>query len=114
MTTKLDIWKRLRDGRGLTDLESGDSSGRIDLRGLQLPDPVVVRQVKVSGAQVSEIAGEEKIQGITWRGVDFTGSKLNGLRLVDCEIENCVFDECQLRDLRMWSTRVSQTSFVGS
>ncbi len=112
--SKLEAWHRLGQGRSLEGLGLPSSAGRIDLTGLQLPEPAVVGRRHTSVADVAQIEPNATVRGARWRDLDFSGSKLNGLRLFDCEIHNCRFDNCQLRDLRIWSTKITGTSFLRS
>lgn len=107
----LEIWDRLLQGKALDGLALGTKEGRLDLGGLVLPEPSVVRRYQTSVAAVAEIEPGAIFHRAKWQNLDFTGSKLNGLRLFGCEINNCRFDNCQLQDLRLWSTKISETSF---
>lgn len=110
----LEIWDRLYQGKSLDDLNIKQKDGRMDLRGLALPDPMVIRRYQAPKASISEIEPSAVFQGIKWRNLDFTGSKFNSLRLFDCEIHGCQFEKCQLQDLRLWGTRISESSFKGA
>src|SRR5262245_15958689 len=110
-SSKLELWDRLRQGKTLTGVELMSKEGRVDLSGLEIPAPQVVRQFKFGRASVADIAPSATIRGVKWQNIDFKGSKLNGLRLFDCQINNCSFEGCQLQDLRIWSTKISETSF---
>lgn len=106
----LEIWERLSRGRSLADLALGSKDGRVDLRGLMLTDPSILRQYQTTIAAITEVE-TRKVSAVKWHNLDFTGSKLSTLRFVDCEVINCVFDECELRDLRVWSTTFTDCSF---
>ena len=110
----LEIWDRLLQGKALDGLALGSKAGRIDLGGLVLPEPSVVRRYETLVAAVSEIEPGAIFRGAKWQNLDFTGSKLNGVRFFGCELTNCRFDNCQLQDLRLWSTTISETSFRGA
>ena len=108
---QVEIWNRLCHGASLEDLGLPMVEGRMDLGGLQRPDPPVVRRVRTPVADVTEIQATAMFRGARWRDLDFSGSRLNALRLLGCEIENCRFDNCQMRDLRMWSTTLKASTF---
>jgi uncharacterized protein YjbI with pentapeptide repeats len=110
----LEIWDRLIQGKPFDGLALGLKDGRIDLGGLELPEPSVVRRFQFKGLPMAEIDPGASIQDAKWRNLDFTGSKLNGLRLFGCELSNCWFNRCQLCDLRVWRTAFSECSFVGA
>lgn len=107
----LEIWDRLIQGTPLDGLGLETKDGRINLAGLELPEPSVVRRFQFQGVPMSEIDPGAVIHGAKWRNLDFSGSKLSGLRLFGCELSNCRFDRCQLQDFRVWSTIFRECSF---
>jgi uncharacterized protein YjbI with pentapeptide repeats len=110
----LEIWGRLIQDKPLDGLALGVKDGRIDLGGLELPEPSVVRRFQFKGVPMADIEPGAVLQGVKWRNLDFSDSTLNGLRLFGCEIANCRFGNCQLQDLRLWSTKTSDSSFRGA
>jgi uncharacterized protein YjbI with pentapeptide repeats len=110
----LEIWDRLIQGRSLDGLALGTKDGRVDVGGLELPEPSIVRRFQVHGVPMAEIDPGAVIHGAKWRNFDFSGSKLNGLRLFGCELSSCRFDRCQLQDFRVWSTTFTECSFKGA
>lgn len=110
----LEIWDRLIQGKPLDGLALAAKEGRIDLGGLELPEPSILRRFQVRGVAMAEIDPGAVIHGAKWRNLDFSGSKLNGLRLFGCELNNCRFDRCQLQDLRVWATTFTDCSFKGA
>lgn len=106
----LEIWERLSQGKSFDGLSLGSNNGRVDLRGLSLSEPSILRRYHTKVAAVTEIE-TRSVHAAKWHSLDFTGSKLSGLRLLGCEISNCLFDNCELRDLRVWSTTFSDCSF---
>jgi len=107
----LEIWDRLIQGKPLDGLSLPTKEGRLDLGGLELPDPSVVRRFEFKGRQMAEVEPGLVIHKAKWRNLDFGGSKLKGMRLFGCEIDNCRFDGCKLDGLRMWSMSIRDTSF---
>lgn len=110
----LEIWDRLIQGKPLDGLALGAKEGRVDLGGLELPEPSVVRRFQMRGVPIAEIDPGAIIHGAKWQNLDFSGSKLNGLRMFGCELSNCRFDRCRLQDLRVWSTTFNECSFAGA
>jgi uncharacterized protein YjbI with pentapeptide repeats len=106
-----EVWKRLIQGRPLDGLDLGTKDGRIDLSGLLVPDPTILKTVRTPSADVSQIGGLTEIKKATWQSLDFSGSRLPGLRFHDCKLIDCVFDNCKCRDWRFWGTTFSDTSF---
>jgi uncharacterized protein YjbI with pentapeptide repeats len=110
----LEIWNRLIQDKSLDGLSLPSKDGRLDLNGLDLPDPLVIRRFEFKGRPVSEIEPGVVIRGAKWQNLDFSGSRLRGMRLFGCDIENCRFDDCRLEGLRMWSMSIRDTSFKGA
>jgi uncharacterized protein YjbI with pentapeptide repeats len=110
----LEIWDRLIRGKPIEGLFLGTKHGRIDLNGLELPEPPVLRRFEFKDRPIAEIDPCVIIRGAKWSNLDFSGSKLKGMRLFGCAIENCRFDDCQLEGLRMWSMSIRDTSFKGA
>jgi uncharacterized protein YjbI with pentapeptide repeats len=109
----LEIWDRLLAGTPLDGLGLEARDGLIDIRGLELPEPAVLRRFQFHGVAIAATdAGI--IHGVKWRNLDFTGSKLAGLRLMRGLVENCRFDGCNLQGARIWATSFRDVSFRGA
>lgn len=109
----LEIWDRLLAGKPLDGLGLETRDGRIDVRGLELPEPTVLRRFQFHGVAIAATdAGI--VHGVKWRNLDFTGSKLAGLRLMGGLVENCRFDGCNLQGVRIWATSFQDVSFKGA
>ena len=98
-------------GRSLDRLDLPVNNGRIDLRGISLPEPLRSARYATSLGVVDKVEGATVIRNSKWHDLDFSGSKLKTLRLFDCELQNCSFDNCDLRDLRLWSTKIVESTF---
>jgi uncharacterized protein YjbI with pentapeptide repeats len=105
------VWKRLTEGKSLDGLGLDSRNGRLDLSGLLAPEPSVVKSVRKTVADVSELNDVTVFKGVTWKSLDFSSSRLNGLRFFNCTITDCVLDECRCQDWRLWGTTISNTSF---
>lgn len=107
-----ELWVRLIRGDPLDGLGFECRNGTIDLSGMQLPEPSLLRRFEVARTPVAAVATAiPEIRGVTWRNFDFDSSKLRGLRLHACQVVNCHFDNCDLRDWRVWATTFSDCSF---
>jgi uncharacterized protein YjbI with pentapeptide repeats len=109
----LDIWDRLLAGRPLDGLRQETRDGRIDVRGLELPEPTVLRRFQFHGTAMAATDGSI-VHEVKWRNLDFTGSKLAGLRLMSSLVENCRLDDCNLQEVRIWATSFRDVSFKGA
>lgn len=109
----LEIWDCLLAGKPLDGLGVGTRDGRIDVRGLELPEPTVLRRFQFRGISIaatdSGIVHEAK-----WRNLDFSDGKFAGLRLMGGLVENCRFDNCNLQGVRIWATSFRDVSFKGA
>jgi fluoroquinolone resistance protein len=109
----LEIWDRLFAGKPLDGLELATRDGRIEVHGLALPGPTVLRRFKFHGVTISEV-DSGIIHGVKWRNLDFSNSNLAGLRLMQGQVDNCFFDNCNLRNVRIWATSFRNVSFRGA
>jgi len=109
----LEIWDRLLASKSLDGLGLDTRDGRIDARGLELPEPTVLRRFQFHGAAITA-TDASIVHGVKWRNLDFTGSKLAGLRLMHGFVENCRFDDCNLQGVRIWATSFRDVSFKGA
>ena len=106
-----ELWKRLVRGAPIEGLGLAKVDGRISLRGLVTPEPIVVSQYRTSIADVTSLSGFIELKGKNLENLDFTGSKLKSFRLFNTRIDNCIFDNCCCEDWRMWDVAVINTSF---
>ena len=113
-TLCLEVWDRLIQGRSLDGLQLGRREGRVDLRGLNLPAPIVWRKYRFQKKIIAEIDPAATLHDAKCHDLDFSGSRLDGLRLHGCEFVNCRFDGCHLCDVRIWASTFSQCSFRGA
>jgi uncharacterized protein YjbI with pentapeptide repeats len=105
---------RLRSGRALDDLPLERHDGRLDLRGFVLPQPTRSNRRQVGRYFVQDLDELLELSERTLERIDFAGAVLDHLRFFECRIDDCVFDRARLRDLRLWATDVSDTSFRGA
>lgn len=109
----LEIWDRLLAGKPLDGLGLETRDGRISVRGLELPEPTVLRRFQFRGVSIAAV-DSGIIHGVKWRNLDFSKNKLAGLRLMGGVVENCRFDGCNLQDVRIWATLFRDVSFEGA
>jgi len=101
-------------GFGTTD------EGRLDLRGLVVPEPVELADIVVTSAApgntmtFTQTSGRLKIAGQEWMDVDLSYSWLPSLGVENSRWVNCRLDAAVLRDSRIWDTDVQDCSFVSA
>jgi uncharacterized protein YjbI with pentapeptide repeats len=105
------VWERLLGGKSLEGLDLPMRTGRVDLGGIVVPDPTVMRRYVVASAHVSELGDLLVIRDAHWKGIDFSGARLASLRFFDSTIEDCSFEGAKCQDWRIWGTTVLNTSF---
>jgi uncharacterized protein YjbI with pentapeptide repeats len=113
----LDALARKRVGirrRRLDQLPLGRHDGRIDVRGLEVPDPQVGGSYRVGGLQFTETYGVPELHRLSLEGVDFTGARLSHVRMRNCRFVNCVFDRASCRGWRLWDCTIEECSFRGA
>jgi uncharacterized protein YjbI with pentapeptide repeats len=89
------ILNRLASGQGLDGLGLPSVGGRIDVRGLRTPDPMVI------------------FRGVALARLDLGDGDLSGWRFHDSTLSDCRMDGAICRDWRLWNSRVSDCSFSG-
>jgi uncharacterized protein YjbI with pentapeptide repeats len=109
-----EVWRRLVTGESLAGLGLGTVEGRIDLRGLQAPEPKVVQSWTFGTMDVARQTGIVVIKGARWEGLDLSGASLPELRFHDTSIENCRFDKAKCTSWRIWATTFHACSFLGA
>jgi uncharacterized protein YjbI with pentapeptide repeats len=113
-SVKKEAWKRLVDGESLKGLPISKKNGRVDLRGIELPEPKILERWQTALANVERFEPNGIFYSTNLQNLDFTGSKLSSLHFSDCEIRNCCFDHCNLRGLRLRATTIGECSFQGA
>jgi len=106
-----EAWQRLIAGQSLSQLSLPTRGERIDLSGLRLPEPQIIRQFRTSVADVTEITPNGEFRDVRWSNLDFTNSNLPSLRFWNSEIINCCFDGCRMTDLLPFGTTFRNCSF---
>ena len=93
-------------GFGLTD------DGRLDLRGLWVPEPVELAKIVRPGSSfdVTLTSGRMMIEGRRWEDIDFSYSYMPDLWVTDSAFTNCLFDDAVFRGSRIWDTDATDCS----
>jgi fluoroquinolone resistance protein len=109
-----DIWKLLTTPKSdLTQLTLPSVWGRVDLRKLVAPRSDSVHLMDVAGYKIDQLT-PLVVEGVQWRGLDFTGSQLDTMRFHDCEFTDCIFDKARCREWALWRCSFSSCSFVAT
>src|SRR5262245_52921757 len=83
---------RLTDGRSLSTLPLSMHDGRVDLRGLVGPSPVIQSRTEIAGYLVDELGKLVTFKRVELDGLDLSGAFLPSFRFYDTSITNCRFD----------------------
>ncbi len=78
------VLRALKSRKGLDALVPERAEGRADLRGIQAPDPKVVRRIKLPFGIFGDLNDLNIFSNVGWRGLDFRGAKLRSFRFTDC------------------------------
>jgi uncharacterized protein YjbI with pentapeptide repeats len=111
---KMEAWQRLVNGSSLTGMSLPGKDGRIDLRGLALPEPKVIQRWQRPLADIAQIEPNGIFRHAKLQDLDLSGGELTSVHFVESEIRNCRFDRCDLRGLRLCATTISESSFRGA
>src|SRR5687767_10157533 len=99
-----EVWRRMMRGESLAGLGLGLHDGRLDLRGLIAPTPMIVREFATPFAQVREFGNVLELQNVRCVSFDFSGSRLDSLRIFHSTFDHCRFDGASCQGWRMWGT----------
>jgi uncharacterized protein YjbI with pentapeptide repeats len=91
---------------GLSEFE-----GRVDLRGITLPDPRILGKMVAGGLTFDVAGGVISLKGARWSDLDLSQSRLSHLRFTSSVISNCRFDGADCLDWRLWRSEVNECSF---
>jgi uncharacterized protein YjbI with pentapeptide repeats len=111
MRMQTEIWQRLIQGKGLEGLGLGLIDGRVDLRGLAIPEPQPVQTVRTPIADMTKVVGITNIKGVEWKRLHFSSAQLTGLVFTDSSLNDCIFDQCKMKGIRVWATDFSNVRF---
>jgi len=109
-----EVFSRIAARRSLDDLKLGQHNGRVDLRGIALPEPHRSGEVAVGRLTYTTLSGLRELRGVAIDGVDCSDATLPSLRIFDTTIANSIFDRARCRDWRLWDVHVSAASFQGT
>jgi|GEM_PF-3074814 len=108
----LFAWKALIEGRAVNRDAFQLIDGRIDIRGLVLPTASVESRIDLPVATLEKTRQPVRIANAKWNSIDFTSSFISNLKFEDCEFTNCVFDSCDCTNWGIWSSKLTECSFV--
>jgi uncharacterized protein YjbI with pentapeptide repeats len=109
-----EVVARLLAGRPLKDLRLGEHNGRVDLRGLPMPQPRLLRRFERDGWFIEELGDRLLFKGVRLAGLDLSGSLLDSIRFWDCGIEDCLFERARCQHWGLLRTEVVNCSFAGA
>jgi len=110
-SAKREAWQRLVNCESLKGLPLSKNNKRVDLSGLELPEPQILERWQTALANVERFEPNGRFYGVTLENLDLTGSNLQALHFSDCEIRNCCFDHCNLRGLQLRATTIRECTF---
>ena len=76
--------------------------GRADLRGFAMQHLELATRSTQLGS----------VEGGNWKRLDFRGATLNHMRWSSMRVKDCLFDGASLEELRVWESKITDTSFV--
>ena len=109
-----EVVAHLLAGRPLGHLDLGDHDGRVDLRGLQFPQPKRLRRFEEEGWFIEELSDRVAFNDARLEGLDLSGAVLDAVRLCDTRVDDCRFDGARWQHLGMVRTSLLRSSFAGA
>jgi uncharacterized protein YjbI with pentapeptide repeats len=108
------VLERLQRGLPLNDLGLDEHEGRLDLRGLALPEPRSVRHLVAGSSVVEEKAGYFEVREARWERLDLSHAALDSLRAAGLRASDCRFAAASMRGIRLWAAEIDACSFDGA
>lgn len=84
---------------------------RLDLRGLQVPEPGRLGTVSSGRQEFIKFADSLQLRRHFLSGVDLSGSRLRFLRFFECKLTDCIFDGSDCSHLGIWKSEFVDCSF---
>lgn len=106
-----EVVRRLKSGKSLDGLGLEKFNGRIDLRGLVLPEPTVRERRQTFFGTVATASGKTEFENVDFEGLDFSRAYLKDLLISNCRIHNCLLDHSNCQNIRVWGTEFHECSF---
>lgn len=106
-----EVLLRLKAGRTLDGIGLSFTDGRIDLRGVIVPDPVVVERHTTTLAKVDVVDTKTIFENVALERLNFSGAYLSGALFFGCRLHDCLFDGANLQSIACWGNMVSRCSF---
>ena len=109
-----EIFARFAAGKALDDLRLGEHDGRVNLRGLCVPETIREKLPAFRKWDVYKVRGQVRFNGAHFEGLDLGHSELEYLHLLNSRIINCCFDNANCAKWGLWGTDVAHTSFINT
>jgi uncharacterized protein YjbI with pentapeptide repeats len=109
-----EVVAHLLAGRPLDELDLATHDGRVDLRGLPVPQPQHLRRFEKDGWFIEELGDRVWFKNARLAGLDLSGAIMDRVRLWDTEVSDCRFDGARCQHLGLVRTEVTDCSFVGA
>jgi uncharacterized protein YjbI with pentapeptide repeats len=111
-TAKQNLWDALIHGNLIRSASADLREGRLDLRGLVLPQVAVLERYAATPLTTAErVFNVVKVNRVMLHGIDFNDAQLNGVQFVDCSVMDCAFQGASLRDCAFWNCLISKCDF---
>lgn len=109
-----EVWRRLVARVSLHDLKVGEHEGRIDLRGISVPEVTKEELPPFRNWDLYRLRGQLEFRNVSFEDMDFSESTLKYLRFFNSRIINCRFDNADCKNWAVRASDVERTTFIKS
>lgn len=109
-----EVWKRLIAKQRLPGLPIEEHDGRIDLRGISVPEVTTESFPDFRSWQIQSTKGRIEFRNVHFENIDFSHSQLTNLQFFNSVIDGCRFENADCAALGVRATDVRHTVFSGA
>lgn len=107
-----EVWSRLATRESLRDLRLLEHEGRIDLRGISVPEVTKETLPSFRTWDLYKLRGQVELKNVSLEDIDFSESMLKHIRFFNSKIINCRFEDADCENWQLRASDVGRTTFV--
>jgi uncharacterized protein YjbI with pentapeptide repeats len=107
-----EVWRLLMTNEPLRGLNLANNGGRIDLRGIVVPEVTKEKLPPFRNWGLQRLEGWLEFRNVKFENIDFAGSDLRNARFFNSIIAGCRFDNADCENWSLKATDVIRTTFV--
>lgn len=109
-----EVLERLKAGRSLSDLPLGMHKGRVDLRGISVPEVTKEELPPFRNWALHQLKGYLQFRNAHFENLDFSYSRLEHVQFSHSQIIGCRFDRADCQNWGIRASNIVSTAFIGA